>query len=251
MACVQAQNNHGQNKSQKGSAPQFEFWCRLPLPKSWSAILTRSFCRARGLKIEPINNSRCKRSTGGPKISALAAFISRTRSRIGSHEMVSRLCVPLIETHDGIHQSKTDCRPLLESRVFDTAADAAKSVPSSGRRDWQSAGVESSRFHKDHTPFALPFQPDSYVWAGPFTLRLPEHHQQQRQQSHLGHFRRGVRKYLYLLAQGRRLPPVVFLNHDDGSWRMQDGNHRYEALVKSGATTFEAFLGRPKWQPAD
>jgi len=32
---------------------------------------------------------------------------------------------------------------------------------------------------------------------------------------------------------------------------MQDGNHRYEALVKSGATTFEAFLGRPKRQSAD
>jgi hypothetical protein len=27
---------------------------------------------------------------------------------------------------------------------------------------------------------------------------------------------------------------------------MQDGNHRYEALVKAGATTYDAFLGKPK-----
>jgi hypothetical protein len=27
---------------------------------------------------------------------------------------------------------------------------------------------------------------------------------------------------------------------------MQDGNHRYEALVKAGAKAFDAFLGKPK-----
>src|SRR5439155_17284650 len=135
---------------------------------------------------------------------------------------------------------------LLESRVFDSAADAAKTVPASGWRDWQSAGVEFSRFHKDHTPFALPFRPDSYVWSGPFTLRLPERHQQQGQQFRLGHFRRGVKKYSTLIARGQTLPPVVLLYHEDGSWRMQDGNHRYEALVKAGAKTYDAFLGKPK-----
>jgi len=140
---------------------------------------------------------------------------------------------------------------LLESRVFDSAADAAKTVPASGWRDWQSAGVQFSRFHMDRTPFALPFRPEDYLWAGPFTLRLPQQHQEQGKDFRRGHFRRGVRKYANLLARGVTLPPVVMLYHDDGTWRMQDGNHRYEALGKWGAKTYDVFLGKPKLTSAD
>lgn len=135
---------------------------------------------------------------------------------------------------------------LLERRVFDTAADAANSVPASGWRDWQTTGVQFSSFHKDRTPFALPFRPEDYVWAGPFTLRLPQQHQEKGKDFRLGHFRRGVSKYTTMLARGQAVPPVVLLYQEPWGWSMQDGNHRYEALVKAGATTYDAFLGKPK-----
>src|SRR5205807_734250 len=64
---------------------------------------------------------------------------------------------------------------LVESRTYNDAWQAEESVPRSGWRDWRSAGVQFSSFHKEGTPFALPFRPDSYLWAGPFTLRMPEH----------------------------------------------------------------------------
>lgn len=135
---------------------------------------------------------------------------------------------------------------LLERRVYASAADAAKSVPASGWRDWQSAGVQFSSFHEDRTSFALPFRPDDNVWAGPFTFRLPENHQAQGKQFRLGHYRRGVKKYANMLAKGLEVPPVVMLYHEPWGWTIQDGNHRYEALVKAGATTYDAFLGKPK-----
>jgi len=138
---------------------------------------------------------------------------------------------------------------LLEGRAYETPAEAAQSVPPLGWHEWQAAGVQFSRFHKDGTPFALPFRPEAYLWAGPFTLWVPKAHQAQGQQFRRGHFRRGVKKYANMLARGQAIPPVVLLYHEPWGWTMQDGNHRYEALVKAGAATYDAFLGKPK-QPA-
>jgi hypothetical protein len=142
---------------------------------------------------------------------------------------------------------------LLEGRVFATDFEAARSVPASGWRDWQSAGVQFSSYHKDRTPSALPFRPDDYLWAGPFTLKIHQSdldmgkdYRERGIDFHLGHYQRGVKKYMNRLAKGLKLPPVVLLYHDAWGWTMQDGNHRYEALVKAGATTYDAFLGKPK-----
>lgn len=138
---------------------------------------------------------------------------------------------------------------LLEGQAYETPAQAAQSVPLSAWRDWQAAGIQVSRFHEDGTPFALPFRLESYLWAGPFTLWVPADHQAQGQQFRRGHFRRGVKKYANLLARGQAIPPVLMLYHEPWGWTLQDGNHRYEALVKSGVKTFDAFLGKPKRQP--
>jgi hypothetical protein len=62
----------------------------------------------------------------------------------------------------------------------------------------------------------------------------------------LGHYRRGVRKYERMLSKGLKLPPVALLYHEAWGWTMQDGNRRYEALVKAGATAYDVFLGKPK-----
>jgi hypothetical protein len=75
---------------------------------------------------------------------------------------------------------------------------------------------------------------------------MPERDLQIGQDFQKGHYRRGVKKYANMLARELRLPPVVLLYHEAWGWTMQDGNHRYEALVKAGATTYDAFLARPK-----
>jgi len=49
-----------------------------------------------------------------------------------------------------------------------------------------------------------------------------------------------------MLAKGLKLPPVGLLYHEAWGWTMQDGNHRYEALLTTGATTYDAYLGKPK-----
>ena len=132
-----------------------------------------------------------------------------------------------------------------QGRVYEDAWQAAASVPRSGWREWREAGVQFSKFHIDRTAFALPFRPDSYLWAGPFTLAMPE--QPLRRP---GHYRRGVKKYASMLAKGLKLPPVALLYHEAWGWTMQDGNHRFEALVNSGATTYDAFLAKPKKKQA-
>ena len=34
--------------------------------------------------------------------------------------------------------------------------------------------------------------------------------------------------------------------YEDGRLLLQDGNHRFEALVKAGVHTYDAFLGKPR-----
>src|SRR5439155_2299512 len=109
----------------------------------------------------------------------------------------------------------------------------------------RTAGVQFSSFRKEGTPFALPFRPDSYLWAGPFTLRMSQwdldkgkDYRERGIDFHLGHYQRGIKKYTNMLARGLKLPPVVLLYHEAWGWTMQDGNHRYEALLKTGATTY-------------
>ena len=127
-------------------------------------------------------------------------------------------------------------------RVYKDAWEAAASLPRSGWREWREAGVQFSRFHLPSTPFALPFSPDDYLWAGPFTFKMPEPDNFFQP----GHYRRGVKKYLAMLARGLTLPPVAMIYHEAWGWTMQDGNHRFEALATAGAATYDAFLGKPK-----
>ena len=131
-----------------------------------------------------------------------------------------------------------------QPRVFLTAHDAARSVRGKWQ-EWRAAGVWLSKFHKPGTAFALPFDPDDYLWAGPVTLKLeiPEGREMYYRR---GHYRRGVRKYLNQLKRGEKLPPVVLLYHEAWDWTMQDGNHRMEAIITHRAPTYEAFLGKPK-----
>jgi hypothetical protein len=164
-----------------------------------------------------------------------------------------RLLRILLDEADADPHAMKGVRPASRPRqgkVFKDAWEAAASVPRSGWRDWREAGVQFSQFHQDRTPFALPFRPDSYVWAGPFTLKMPGGPSERREDFRLGHYRRGVRKYASMLAQGLKLPPVALLYHEAWGWTMQDGNHRFEALVKAGATTYDAFLGTPKQKQA-
>jgi hypothetical protein len=128
--------------------------------------------------------------------------------------------------------------------VFLTAYDAARSVRGKWQ-EWRAAGVWLSKFHKPGTAFALPFNPDDYLWAGPVTLKLeiPEGREMYYRR---GHYRRGVRKYLNQLKRGEKLPPVVLLYHEAWDWTIQDGNHRMEAIITHRAPTYEAFLGKPK-----
>jgi hypothetical protein len=131
-----------------------------------------------------------------------------------------------------------------QPRVFNSAHEAAASIRGKWK-EWKKAGVQFSKFHVPGTDFALPFDPNDYLWAGPVTLKLdlPEdaigYHRR-------GHYRRGVRKYLSHLKRGEKLPPVVLLYHEAWDWTMQDGNHRMEALITHRATTYEAFLAKPK-----
>jgi len=131
-----------------------------------------------------------------------------------------------------------------QPRVFLTAHDAARSVRGKWQ-EWRAAGVWLSKFHKPGTAFALPFDPDDYLWAGPVTLKLeiPEGREMYYRR---GHYRRGVRKYLNQLKRGEKLPPVVLLYHEAWDWTIQDGNHRMEAIITHRAPTYEAFLGKPK-----
>lgn len=141
-------------------------------------------------------------------------------------------------------------KPKGKIHVFSSAYAAAGWIRR--WRPWREVGVRFSRFHVPKTPFALPFDPNDYLWAGPVTLTLPEQSEFERASFRLGHYRRGVRKYLSLLARGKRIDPVVLLYHEAWGWTMQDGNHRYEALVRHGAKTYEAFLAKPKRpQPFD
>ena len=126
-----------------------------------------------------------------------------------------------------------------EHRVYTDEWEAAASVPPSGWREWQEAGVSFSRFHIEGTPFELPFRPDDYLWAGPFTLKMP------KSSNRWGYYRRGVKKYLAMLAKGLKLPPVLLLQQP-GGWTLQDGSHRFEALMKARVATYDAFLGKPK-----
>lgn len=108
--------------------------------------------------------------------------------------------------------------------MFNTAHEAVATLR--GRwKEWQQAGVQFSRFHIPGTDFALPFDPNDYLWAGPVTLKLdlPEHSISYLRR---GHYRRGVRKYLNQLKRGEKLPPIVLLYHEAWDWTMQDGNHR-------------------------
>ena len=131
-----------------------------------------------------------------------------------------------------------------QPRVFETAHDAARSVRGKWQ-EWRAAGVWLSKFHKPGTAFALPFDPEDYLWAGPVTLKL-DIPQGREVFYRRGHYRRGVRKYLSQLKRGEKLPPVVLLYHEAWDWTMQDGNHRMEALITYRAQTYEAFLGKPK-----
>ena len=129
-------------------------------------------------------------------------------------------------------------------RVFETAHDAARSIRGKWQ-EWRAAGVRFSKFHKPGAAFALPFDPDDYLWAGPVMLKLdiPEGGDVFCRK---GHYRRGVRKYLGQLKRSEGVPPVVLLYHEAWDWTMQDGNHRMEALITHRAPNYEAFLGKPK-----
>jgi hypothetical protein len=54
------------------------------------------------------------------------------------------------------------------------------------------------------------------------------------------------RKLLVDRAKGLKLPPVALFYHEAWGWTMQDGNHRFEALVNGGAVTYDASFGKPK-----
>jgi hypothetical protein len=141
-------------------------------------------------------------------------------------------------------------KPNGKVHAFSSAYAAARRIRR--WRSWREVGVRFSSFHVPKTPFALPFDPNDYLWAGPVTLTLREKGEFERDSFRLGHYRRGVRKYLSLLARGKKIDPVVLLYHEAWGWTLQDGNHRYEALVRHGAKTYEAFLAKPKRpQPID
>jgi hypothetical protein len=127
-----------------------------------------------------------------------------------------------------------------QPRVFLTAHDAARSVRGKWH-EWRAAGVWLSKFHKPRTAFALPFDPDDYLWAGPVTLKLeiPEGRELFYRR---GHYRRGVRKYLNQLKRGEKLPPVVLLYHEAWDWTMQDGNHRLRRLRHKRCYTASSFI---------
>jgi hypothetical protein len=150
-----------------------------------------------------------------------------------------------VNTRMRSHRNKSLARSETQhTRVFNTAHEAAASLHGKWE-EWKEAGVQFSKFHVPGTDFALPFDPNDYLWAGPVTLKLelPEdgigYHRR-------GHYRRGVRKYLNQLKRGEKLPPVVLLYHEAWDWTIQDGNHRLEALITHRATTYEAFLAKPK-----
>ena len=58
-----------------------------------------------------------------------------------------------------------------QPRVFNNAHEAAASLRG-GWKEWKEAGVQFSRFHVPGSDFALPFDPNDYLWAGPVTLKL-------------------------------------------------------------------------------
>lgn len=142
------------------------------------------------------------------------------------------------------HQKSSARLNPQRPRVFKTAHEAAASLRGKWK-EWKEAGVRFSKFHVPGTDFALPFDPNDYLWTGPVTLKLdlPEdgigYHRR-------GHYRRGVRKYLNQLKRGEKLTPVVLLYHEAWDWTMQDDNHRMEALITHRATTYDAFLAKPK-----
>jgi len=125
-------------------------------------------------------------------------------------------------------------------RVFETAHDAVRSIRGKWQ-EWRAAGVGFSKFHKPGTAFALPFDPDDYLWAGPVTLKLdiPEGGDVFCRK---GHYRRGVRKYLGQLKRGERVPPVVLLYHEAWDWTMQDGNHRLRRIRHNRCYTASRFM---------
>ena len=147
-------------------------------------------------------------------------------------------------------KSSTAAKKPGQSRVFESAHEAAASLRGKWRA-WKETGVQFSRFHVPGTDFALPFDPNDYLWAGPVTLKL-DLPQDGIGYHRRGHYRRGVRKYINLLKRGEKLPPVVLLYHEAWDWTMQDGNHRMEALITHRAATYDAFLAKPrKKKPID
>ncbi len=140
--------------------------------------------------------------------------------------------------------SKKKGETQKRQRVFENAEEAF-SVQRKWQ-EWKDAGVWFSEYHKDGTSFALPFNPDNYFWAGPVILKINPPENERMYSYRKGHYRRGVRKYLNQLKRGERIPPLLLLFHEAWGWNIQDGNHRWEALVTAGAPTYQAFLGKPK-----
>jgi len=54
-------------------------------------------------------------------------------------------------------------------------------------------------------------------------------------------FEERVGRIMTALKQGFSLPPLI-VNYDGGKWTLSDGNHRYEALVRSGIKDFPVVI---------
>ena len=97
-----------------------------------------------------------------------------------------------------------------------------------------------SAFHFRGKPaFVLPFVQSNCVYSP--VIQIPV----SRTPPRCGRFTRGTNKYINAIQRGEIIPPVTFL-FIDHRWSLVDGNHRYEAHIKTKQTSIQAIFAYPK-----
>lgn len=98
-----------------------------------------------------------------------------------------------------------------------------------------------SEYHSRYHDFALPFNPDAFLWA-PRAIEFPLSELDPR----TGHYRRGVNRWRRRMERGEPIDPIVLIFTSEWGWSQQDGNHRIEAAILVRRPTLGVVLAMAK-----
>jgi len=154
------------------------------------------------------------------------------------------------------NQTPLPCRQIHQAPTLpERYRCALATLPPMGEwSPYENSDAWFSEFHfNGRDSFALPFDPDGFLFSPVVELPLPV----AMEPGEGGAYRRGVRKYRNMLRKGGSLPPITILASpcgaatSDWSWHRQDGNHRWEAAIAERRTHIPAVFGYPEWHVPD